>query len=305
LPPTLDPPVDSLWHLVGEHIPNDHSRQVHSQDYLRETMSAPDAPALMVDLGCGNGSSAAFARKYKNDVRWVGIDILQRDYAKKIANEQVLLYDGVNLPFADGSVPLIYSNQVFEHVRHPEPLLREILRVLQPGGMFIGGTSQLEPYHARSLWNYTVYGFKVLVEDAGLILEEIRPGIDGISLVQRQWFGRRPEHSAWFKISPHNREIDEWGVASRRRPALVNLRKLQFAGHFSFRVRKPGGEHRPPSGAAVNGGADRAAASARVAPMEPLGSRPYAPLLAWRQTSRRKVGRVVRWARRQARRIQC
>ncbi|MBF9133826.1 class I SAM-dependent methyltransferase [Plantactinospora sp. S1510] len=234
----------TLWQLMAEHIPDDHSRQVHSQYYLEEELTGPDSPPLVVDLGCGNGASALLARKWRSDVQWVGVDILQSDYAKGIEGEQVLFYDGVNLPFADNSIPLIYSNQVFEHVRHPEPLLREIARVLQPGGLFIGSTSQLEPYHAWSLWNYTIYGFKVLVSDAGMELTEVRPGIDGIALMHRQWFGRRPEHGSWFQRSPLNTEIDEWGVATKRRAALVNLRKLQFCGQFSFRVQKPGGPPR-------------------------------------------------------------
>lgn len=234
----------TLWELMAEHIPDDHSRQVHSQYYLEEELTGPDSPPLVVDLGCGNGASAGWARKWRSDVLWVGIDILQSDPAKAIEGEQVLFYDGVNLPFADNSLPLIYSNQVFEHVRHPELLLREIARVLQPGGVFIGSTSQLEPYHHWSLWNYTVYGFKVLVSDAGLELTEVRPGIDGIALVQRQWFGRRPEHGSWFKRSPLNTEIDKWGVATKRHAAQVNLRKLHYCGQFSFRVQKPGGPPR-------------------------------------------------------------
>jgi SAM-dependent methyltransferase len=231
--------VKTLWQVVGDSIPDDHSRQVHSQYYLEEALTSTDAPDLVVDLGCGDGKSARFARQFQSDVRWVGLDIVESDNARNISDEQVLLYDGVNLPFRDDSVPLIYSNQVLEHVRHPEPLLREVARVLQPGGTFIGSTSQLEPYHASSLWNYTIYGFHVLVEDAGLVFEEVRPGIDGIAMIQRQYFGNRPEDSRWFQLSPLNSEIDAWGAEKSRRAASVNLRKLQFCGQFSFRVRKP------------------------------------------------------------------
>ena len=138
----------SLAQLVGDHIPEDHARQYRSQDYLRDAMISSDGPHLMVDLGCGKGGSAKFARRYRPDVRWIGVDIMQSGYARQVAGEQIVLYDGVHLPFADGTIPLIYSNQVLEHVRHPEPLLREIRRVLQPGGGFIGSTSQLEPYHS-------------------------------------------------------------------------------------------------------------------------------------------------------------
>jgi SAM-dependent methyltransferase len=294
--------VDTLWQLVGDQIPDDHARQYHSQDYLREAMTAPDAPTLMVDLGCGDGRSAKFAKQYKPNISWVGVDIMSSTYAKKVANEQVLLYDGVNLPFANDSIPLIYSSQVMEHVRHPEPLLREVRRVLQPGGVFIGSTSQLEPYHAGSLWNYTIYGFKVLVEDAGLALEQVRPGIDGISLVQRQWFGRRPEHGAWFKLSPLNRQIDQEDAARRREAKYTNFRKLQYCGHFSFRARKPGGEPPPPVRSSVSAPAAEPAPPP-VAPMQPLGATPPPPPpppppLPLRQRLRRKAGRVVRRARR-------
>ena len=288
--------MKSLWQVIGEHIPGDHARQYRSQDYLRDAMNAPNAPTLMVDLGCGNGRSARFAKRYKPGISWVGVDVMSSSYATRVAGEQVLLYDGVNLPFADDAIPLIYSNQVMEHVRHPEPLLREVRRVLQPGGLFIGSTSQLEPYHAESLWNYTIYGFKVLAEDAGLVLEEVRPGIDGISLVQRQWFGRRPEHGAWFELSPLNRQIDQEDAARHRHVKDTNCRKLQYCGHFAFRARKPGGEPRPPM--STNGSTPRAAEPAppRVAPMQPLGAPAPPPPLTLRL--RRKAGRVIRRGRR-------
>ena len=39
-------------------------------------------------------------------------------------------FDGVSMPFDDGSFDLVYCKQVLEHVRHPEPLLAEVRRVL-------------------------------------------------------------------------------------------------------------------------------------------------------------------------------
>jgi SAM-dependent methyltransferase len=230
--------VATLWELMQDCIPNDHSRQVHSRYYIEAVMSRSEAPGTVVDLGCGDGSSAPIFRKFKPEVRWIGVDI-DRSESALLLQEEVIIYDGVHLPFEDNSVPLIYSNQVFEHVRHPEPLLREIRRVLMPNGIFIGSTSQLEPYHSWSLWSYTVYGFRVIVEDAGLTLIEVRPGIDGIALIQRQWNGRRPQDSQWFKKSPLNSQVDDWGAATGRRPALINARKLQFCGQFSFLARKP------------------------------------------------------------------
>lgn len=220
------------------YIPSDHARQVHPRYYLDEAMRAPAAPALVVDLGCGAGASAAHFRRWRPDVEWIGVDLEESGPARAIEGEKVILYDGVNLPFADDSVPLIYSNQVFEHVRHPEALLAEIRRVLTPGGVFIGSTSQMEPYHAESIWGgYTLYGWQTLCADAGLVLEEARPGIDSIALIHRQYAGP-PERSPW-ESSPLNEEIDRWAAERGASIYATNVRKLRFCGQFAFRVRKP------------------------------------------------------------------
>lgn len=66
----------------------------------------------------------------------MGVDI--RDSVEALARTRldldVVYFDGVNIPLGAESVDFIYSSQVFEHVRHPEPLLREMRRVLQPSG---------------------------------------------------------------------------------------------------------------------------------------------------------------------------
>lgn len=231
----------TLWELMQDCIPDDHARQVTSRYYLDEVMGAPGAPGLVVDLGCGRGTSAGLFRKHDPQVRWVGVDIRDSPEAgqRTPGGDPVVHYDGVHLPLGSDSLPLIYSHQVFEHVARPRELLAEIARVLEPGGLFIGSTSQFEPYHSFSLWNYTPYGFRVLVEEAGLTLEEIRPSLDGVALIMRSYLGRPAEYSRyWDEQSPLNTEIDRWGKQERRRTALVNLRKLTYCGQFAFRVGK-------------------------------------------------------------------
>ena len=221
------------------HIPTDHARQVHSHYYIEQAMTAPDAPSLVVDLGCGNGASTELFRRWQPDVEWIGVDIEQSDLARGISGEKVIFYDGVNLPFPDGSIPLIYTNQVFEHVRYPEPLLNEIRRVLTPGGVFIGSTSQLEPYHSWSMWGgYTIYGWRTLCTDSGLVLEEVRPSIDAMALIGRQYSGPPEGYNPWDS-SPLNEEIDKWAADTGADVLATNARKLQFCGQFAFRVRKP------------------------------------------------------------------
>jgi SAM-dependent methyltransferase len=233
--------VASQWDLIQEVIPADHARQVQSTYYVEEAMTSDSPPDLVVDLGCGLGKTATLFRRFDPKVRWLGIDI--SDSPESLAREKVtdvVLYDGEHLPLASDSIPLMYCHQVLEHVRRPWITMAEVARALKPGGLFIGSTSQFEPYHSYSVWGYTMFGFKNLMEDCGLVVEELRPGIDGVTLINRTYNGRRPEDSKWFgQESPLNQQIDDWGKSTGRGPKLVNNRKLEFCGQFAFRVRKP------------------------------------------------------------------
>ena len=204
-------------------------------------MRGSPPPRTVLDLGCGVGGSLREFRTYNAATRWVGLDISDsmEAEARPSLDAPVVMFDGVRIPFADASVDFIYSHQVFEHVRYPHLLLDEIARVLMPRGWFAGSTSQLEPYHSRSFWNYTVPGFCTLVNDAGMDIVELRPGIDGLTLTERAFNGNPPDSSRWFsKESPLNQKVDKWASRTGRGVSAVNNRKLRFCGHFAFLARR-------------------------------------------------------------------
>ena len=228
---------------VYEFLPGDNSRQTYAlREALREVDHAPNRGTAIsvLDLGCGDGASyAAFSERSKA-VRWVGLDIA--DSAEVASRPRKALpfctYDGIRVPLADDSFDMVYSRQVFEHVRHPENVISEAYRVLKPGGVFVGSTSHLEPFHSRSLWNYTPYCFCVLLRDAGFKSIQVRPGIDGLTLIWRRCFGfvrMTKLFDPFFKVeSPINLVLETglrmlaWPVKRR------NAMKLGFSGHFCF-----------------------------------------------------------------------
>jgi SAM-dependent methyltransferase len=231
----------NLWLLLEPYIPDDHARQVNASYYVERLMTGPDPAARVLDLGCGRGDSVDLFRRFRPDVDWVGADVAVSFEVsqRRRADATFVTYDGERLPFAGRSFDLVYSRQVLEHVPDPAGHLREVARVLRPGGAFIGSTSQLEPYHSMSYWNFTPVGFVALAHRAGLAVRELRPGIDGVTLPLRTYFGRPPEFNTWWdEASPLNQLIDEWGRDTGRRPALVNLRKLEVCGQFAFHVVK-------------------------------------------------------------------
>lgn len=229
-----------LFDILKSCLPTDHARQVTSVHYVEKLMKDGARGRRVMDLGCGPGNTVDLFRKYDPTVDWHGVDIESSpEVAARVRTDaQFHTYDGVHLPFDASIFDIVYSHQVFEHVRHPDALLAEIVRVLKPGGAFIGSVSYLEPYHSFSIFNFTPYGWYTVLRDASLELVELRPGIDGVALIRRQYLGRPPEAGKWFTSSPMNEEIDEWGKETGRRPALINLRKLQFCGHMVFHARR-------------------------------------------------------------------
>jgi SAM-dependent methyltransferase len=196
----------------------------------------------VIDLGCGSGRSVDQFRAVNPSIEWVGLDIQgSAEVRARIRNDaQFFSFNGVNIPFDSDAFDLVYSKQVLEHVRHPQHLLREVRRILRPGGYFVGSTSCLEPYHSRSLWNYTPYGLQCLIQEAGLRLVEVRPGIDGVSLTLRRLLGAPRLFEFWFRHeSPLNTMIGLAGRILGKGHRWTNAAKLIFSGHICFLAVKP------------------------------------------------------------------
>lgn len=226
-----------LRELLSACIPRDHCRQTNSHQLLQDYISTGFLPTDVLDFGCGDGRSIDVFRKILPQSKWTGVDIeISPEVNERKRNDgHFVTYDGCTLPFPSESFDLVYSNQVMEHVRYPEVVLQEINRVLRNDGVFIGQTSQFEPYHSYSLWNFTIYGWKCIVEEAGLILRELRPSIDGFSLMERSYLGRPPEYNKYFNNeSPKNLEIEASSILESKSVATINYRKLLWCGQFSF-----------------------------------------------------------------------
>lgn len=239
--PSSDP---GSWESIRHAIPTDHARQVTSAYFIEAALSRVHSIPTVLDLGCGVGASRQTFLRANPEVTWVGIDITDsmESEARGVLDANVVLFDGLRLPFEDSSFEIIYSHQVFEHVQYPDVLLREVARVLHADGVFVGSTSQMEPFHSRSHWGYTPPGFASVLSDTGLSLDEIRPGIDAITLIERAYGGPdvRAEYGKWFaEESPLNAKINKWGSDSGRGAGAVNDRKLRFCGQFAFMASTP------------------------------------------------------------------
>lgn len=225
--------MSGLWQLLGDVVPSDTCAQSCITMFATEVARERTYKQIL-DLGCGLGSSYDLFRRLMPCAHWVGVDI--PDSVEALARSRdldVVYFDGVNIPLGTETVDFIYSSQVFEHVRHPEPLLREMRRVLQPSGTVAMSISSLQPYHSRSYWNFTPWGFRRIAEDAGFKVRKMRPGIDAITLIERQLAGNDPAFNRFFsEESPLNKKIEQDLRAKGANNKIINLRKLEFCGVF-------------------------------------------------------------------------
>lgn len=105
----------------------------------------------VLDLGCGVGHS--FTELAPRET--VGVDLSPEALAGQARETHAA--DMRALPFADGSFASVLSVQSIEHVPDPENVLREVVRVLEPGGTAIFVTPNrlefaradeiIDPYH--------------------------------------------------------------------------------------------------------------------------------------------------------------
>jgi malonyl-CoA O-methyltransferase len=96
----------------------------------------------VVDLGSGTGFfTDILASKYRQTI---GIDISTKmlAFAQENRSKEInwIEADAYHLPFQNNSIDVIYSNLVIQWCDHLDILVKEVLRVLKPGGLFIFST---------------------------------------------------------------------------------------------------------------------------------------------------------------------
>lgn len=97
----------------------------------------------LLDAGCGR--TVPVLRKYLGKAdRLIGVELV--DFTDVPPGIETHNADLSNLPIADGSVDVIMSRSVFEHLTDPESVYREFFRVLKPGGRLVFLTANMWDY---------------------------------------------------------------------------------------------------------------------------------------------------------------
>jgi len=110
----------------------------------------------ILDFGCGDGFFTLLT--FGKDLIDVGLDIPGSRLGQaeqRAVYKTIVSYDGLRIPFPDNAFQTVMTNSVLEHVQSLTFTLREIYRVLSPGGYVLATVM-------TSNWNTYLIGAKII-----------------------------------------------------------------------------------------------------------------------------------------------
>lgn len=179
----------------------------------------------ILDFGAGVGTSVPWLKQYfpESVLECADVSIKSLDIAEYrfpgMAN--FVHFNGLKLPFKEGSIDLVFSACVFHHIPpdiHPQ-LLTELKRVLKPGGLFI--SFEHNPYNPL-----TTRAVKACRYDENAILirgQEFKNKLENAGLPQPQL-----RYRIFFP-----------GFLRRLRPLEKYLAKLPLGAQYYVYAQKP------------------------------------------------------------------
>ncbi len=140
---------------------------------LEEILAAqPHLRGRLLDLGCGK---RPYSLIYDPLVaKSVGTEVTFSPHGTADAD---VLARGEALPFRDDAFDTILCTEVLEHTVDPFEAMREISRLLAPGGYLLLSVPFLYPVHEapHDYWRLTFHGLAALVRSVGLVPLYVRP----------------------------------------------------------------------------------------------------------------------------------
>lgn len=164
----------------------------------------------ILDIGCGQKPFYPFFKPYCRS--YIGTDITKDNpMVDKVCPVEAL-------DVADESADVVICLSVLEHVDDPAQAVRELFRVVRPGGVVFASTHGFFPWHPypQDHWRWTQTGLPILFNKYG--------GFQSVQL-----FPTRGTISGIFFLLAHYSNM--WASARRwrtmfRRPLLMTLNKF-------------------------------------------------------------------------------
>jgi ubiquinone/menaquinone biosynthesis C-methylase UbiE len=171
---------------------------VRSSLFRSVELTIPKFKGKILDVGCGiMPYREVILNRNKSVTSYIGLDFEDSIYPEYALGKPDLFWKGDVIPMEDNSVETVIATELFEHCPEPERVMKEILRVLKPGGMVFFTVPFLFYLHLvpHDEYRYTPYSLSRHLSNAGFSNIELRSlgGWDA-SLAQMlaMWLQYRP-----------------------------------------------------------------------------------------------------------------
>lgn len=147
---------DRIAHLYDEPA-RDHVVDEDLSGFLNREKRLHRSTRRILDVGCGTGKQLSANRQRFPGVPMVGIDRFQN--MLRIARQRCpevawVQGDGASLPLLSQTCDYATSQFSYPHVRNSKQLLKELFRVLRPGGRFV--MTNIDPW---SMTGWAIYRY--------------------------------------------------------------------------------------------------------------------------------------------------
>ena len=129
----------------------DYCTQRYNDEYRRAVMECLETnkDAKYVDLGCGDGKVTLQYSKRIGTHQVYGVDISEGRLDEADPQRMFLYKERADseLSFGDNYFDVVTANQLIEHVDDTDKLIKEMYRILKPGGYGVISTNNLAASH--------------------------------------------------------------------------------------------------------------------------------------------------------------
>ena len=125
----------------------DESRKERHRNEVRFVDEFP--AALLLDLGCREGDNTLAISKKIGTTKIIGVDYNQKNLSLAHQKGIRAIRSDLNCPFPlkDNEVDIVFASNVIEHLYSTQLFIREVYRVLKPGGYLVLDTPNLASWH--------------------------------------------------------------------------------------------------------------------------------------------------------------
>lgn len=204
-------------------------------EWIREKLTKIEDGKILLDAGAGEQQYAPFCRHLK----YIAQDFGKYDptECKKGVSEELkwdtskinIICDIIDMPLEDESVDVVLCTEVFEHLKDPVLAVREISRILKPGGELIltapfCSLTHMAPYYFAN--GFSEFWYKEHLEAYGFKIKELTPDGNYFKYMAQELFRTVEMSEKYCKFSLNHEQV---GTLSKAVKIMFGLSSMDAA----------------------------------------------------------------------------